>query len=176
MNNPNASGEDALHRDDHLVAPYEAQLQSAVNRVAGGEAPDRVLSGITEMMPANAKAAVTRRFQFLLHQRGVKPTQPTLDVAVQPPRPQDPARRKFGLAQAALLMATGTLDAIKNLVLRRPDVAARIQDIGQKLARNGVQADMVLLERLEIVRAQAIERIRQQRNRAGGGGPGGGNR
>lgn len=160
------TADDALNKDDEVLAPLKYELEQAIKRVEAGESVEQVLSSIIGTIPPQARAAFTRRLKFSEQKDKVKTSLPQIqqEEAQVITRP----RRKFSLASAALLMATGTFDKIRNLLLKRPDIAMRIQEIGQRMVTRGVEADLVLLERLETVRAQAVERMQQQQQQARG--------
>ena len=172
----------ALEADDEALAPFEKALQGAVEMVLAGSDPQKVLQQLLGNVPPAAKAALTRRFNFALEARKPKKIasaaeNPTLQevanhVAATPAPQAAPQRNlvqkiRFGLAQAALLMAAGTFDRIRAVMGKRPDLHNMVAQIGQRMNQSGVTADMVLLERLETIREQAMRRAAESQREQG---------
>ena len=82
--------------------------------------------------------------------------------AVNNPRRPMAQKRRFGFLQAAMLMAAGTFDKIHSLIMKRPDLQSKILEIGTRMQNSGVVPDYVLLERLEQIRVQAVQKLQAQ--------------
>lgn len=148
----NIDSDEALARDNRALAYYEPQINQAVQMAAGGMDPQQALTNLLSALPLEMKAAVSRRFQFELdkirHARAAKKREEE-DRALQA------KQNRFSIRQAALLMAAGTFEKIRNALKRRPGLERTVQQLGETMMHHGVKPDATLIERLEQVQSQA---------------------
>lgn len=130
-----------------VFSPEEQSLDQLVEQgaaaVAKGENPEQILEQIQGLISNKEKETARKKLSAALAKRGLRA--PSTDVA------DIPSRRTLARLKAALSQSTRQMvDRIMLLVKFKPDVAARIKQAGQVLAKNGVRVDKVALSDVDL--------------------------
>lgn len=135
--------EDEAYFNKEEEAQLDQVIAQAVEAAAKGENVDQLLELLLSSATGSKKEKIKKKFAALLKKRGLK--QPSGQVA------DIPARSALDRLRNALTMtAQQAMERVRLLVRSRPDVAARINEAGQMLARNGVSVDRVQIRAADL--------------------------
>lgn len=139
----NYQSEDEAYFDKEEESKIDQMIAQAVEAAAKGENIDQLLELLQSSAPASKKDAIKKKFAAALKKRGLRT--PSGQVADTPPR-----SALDRLRNALAITAQQALERVVMLVRSRPDVAARVQEAGQMLARNGVTVDRIQIREAEL--------------------------
>jgi hypothetical protein len=121
---------------------FDQLMSQAVEAAAKGENIEQILEVMLVQFSSKEKERVRKAFAAALAKRGLR--QPSGDPDIAP-------RNTLSRIRNALAVSTKQMiDRIMLLVRLKPDVAARIQQAGRMLAKNGVAVDKTPLSEAEL--------------------------
>ncbi len=156
----------ASRPDTAEYVPTEAEIDQvvvqAVAAAAKGENIEALLEAMLASFPPDLRDKIRKKFSAALTKRGFH--QPAKDAEVVPHSALGRIRDVFTLT------AKQTLARIASLTRSRPDVAARIEEAGKMLIRNGVVLESVQLSEADLGTLAPSAGIKQTQERGGGRG------
>ncbi len=133
------SSDDEAYFDKEQQAHDDLVIDHAVEAAAKGENVEQLLEIMLVSIPANRRNAVKAKFIAALKKRGLRAPSKDADI---------PSRKTLDrLRNALTITAKEAYNRVLALVAARPDVAARIKQAGEILAKNGVTAEKIQMIR-----------------------------
>lgn len=151
-------------RGDEGLEAFVGQIRAAVERAAAGVDAAQVLEELLAKLPPHLRAAIIKRFRQEMERLNAE-----LAEHERNERTRAGGKGRFTLSDAARLMTAGTLEKIRAMLSRRPDLQRTLNQVGADMLRHGVAADPRPVNSLDDVVVPTFVSVDQTRGRTGRG-------